>query len=445
MNLFRAPAFAASACAALACCPASAALPPEPLQELIGTGADWSLHAQATYIDQYHGSFPAAYDGPNSFTSRAETEHTFSFSLYLGRKLWGGFEVFCDPEVFQGHGLSQTLGIAGFPNGEAVKSGYDSPHLNVSRLFIRKVIGLGGPREKVEEAANQFGGEEDVNRLVLSAGTFSADDFFDDNPYSHDPRTQFMNWAMWESAAWDYPADIVGFTAGAVAEWNMPDSEWRLGVFMEPHEANGLRLDPHVDKAHSEVLQYDRRYTMGGLSGTVRTFLYWSEANMGSYAAAATQAAPEDISLTRAYRSKAGVGVSWDQQLADGLGCFVRLSWNDGHAESFTFTEIDESVAAGLALGGKAWGRSGDTAGVAVAADGISSGHRHYLGEGGTGLILGDGALAYAPEEILEAYYAFQATRWLQLGPDVQYIRNPGYNSARGPVPVFALRAHVEF
>jgi len=434
-----------SACAALLCRPAPAEAPPGAVQDLVGTTAEWSLHTQATYIDQVNGSFPAAYDGPNSFGSRSEEEHTFSFSLYLGRRLWGGFEVFCDPEVFQGHGLSQTLGIAGFPNGEAVKSGYANLHLNVSRLFVRKVIGLGGAKEKIEEAANQFGGEEEINRLVFSAGTFSADDYFDDNPYSHDPRTQFMNWAMWESAAWDYPADIVGFTAGAVAEWNMPDCEWHFGVFMEPHEANGLRLDPHIDKAHSEVLQYDRRYSLGGFPGTVRAFVYWNEANMGSYAEAASQAAPENVTLTRAYRSKAGVGVSWDQQLTDALGGFVRLSWNDGHAESFTFTEIDESIAAGLAWSGKAWGRPGDTAGVSLAVDGISSEHRRYLAEGGTGLILGDGALAYAPEEILEVYYAFQATRWLQLGPDVQYIRNPGYNSARGPVPVCAIRAHVEF
>jgi high affinity Mn2+ porin len=60
-------------------------------------------------------------------------------------------------------------------------------------------------------------------------------------------------------------------------------------------------------------------------------------------------------------------------------------------------------------------------------------------------MILGDGALSYQPEEILESYYDFQVCKWLWLTPDYQYVEHPGYNSARGGVAIYAVRAHVEF
>jgi high affinity Mn2+ porin len=285
---------------------------------------------------------------------------------------------------------------------------------------------------------------EDVDRLTISVGKFAANDFFDDNTYSHDPRTRFMNWALWESAAWDYPADGTGFTGGAVVEWNTKDSTWHYGIFLEP-ATNGAGLDYHVGQANGQILQYDHRYHRNGRSGTIRTFVYWNQARMGSYADASTQPYPEDIALTRAYRSKVGFGLSWDQELTSDLGAFARLSWNDGRTESIAFTEIDRSAAGGLSLAGASWGRPTDTAGLAIAVDGISSEHQHYLEGGGTGLILGDGGLSYSPEEIVETYYAFQPLPWLQISPDFQYIRNPGYNSVRGPVPIYAIRAHLKF
>lgn len=415
------------------------------LQGDLGLGPEWSVSTQSTYVDQFHYSFPSAYEGPNSFRSESDEEHTFSLSMFLGRRLWEGSELFYDPEFFQGHGLSSTVGIAGFPNGEAVKAGYANLHYNTSRLFIRQVFGFGGGKESLDADPRQFAGDEDVNRLVFSVGAFSADDFFDDNAFSHDARAQFMNWALWECAAWDYPANSTGFTDGAVVEWNSQDTTWHYGIFMEPMEANGARLDFHLEEAHGQVLQFDYRYPAGSSRGTIRTFVFWNQAHMGSYAEASSQPYPEDVILTRSYRSKVGFGSSWDQQLSENVGAFARASWNDGRTESFTFTEIDRSIAAGLSLAGKPWGRASDTMGFALAANGLSADHRRYLEEGGTGLILGDGALSYSPEEIVEAFYMFKPWHSFQIGPDFQYIRNPGYNSARGPVPVYAIRMHAEY
>lgn len=407
----------------------------------------WSVHAQATWIDQAHPSFPSPYEGPNSLMGASEDERTFSFSLFLGLRILPGTEVYFEPEAFQGHGLSNTLGMAGFPNGEAVKAAFPNLHYNTSKAFVRETIGLGGEREKIEDDQNQVAGSVDVDRIILTAGKFAANDFFDGNAYSHDARTQFMNWALWESAAWDYPADVVGYTAGFVAEWNTRNWMLHYGIFMEPTVSNGARLDPHLMQAHGQALEFDQRYGSGEHAGTLRPFVFWNQAHMGNYAdALASPDIATALTASRAYRSKVGFGVSWDQQLTQSLGAFARLSWDDGRTESFAFTEVDRSAALGLSLAGGAWSRKSDTLGVAAVVNAIVPEHQAYLEAGGSeGLILGDGALSYGPEEIAEAYYNIQVTKWLAIAPDFQYALHPGYNRARGPVPIYALRAHVEF
>lgn len=406
----------------------------------------WNLHAQTTFIENWHYGFPSRYEGANSFASAAEAKYTFSFSFYLDCRLWKGAELVYNPEFFQGYGLSHTLGIAGYPNGEAIKSGFPHVHYNTSRLFLRQTIGLGGGTEKMEDAVNQLPADMDVNRLVLTVGKFAPGDFFDDNAYSHDSRTQFMNWALWESGAWDCPSDVVGFTVGGAVEWRTKDGSLRYGIMMEPRETNSPSLDPRVRDAFGQILQYDFRYSLGGgLDGTIRPFVFWNRANMGLYRATGVQPAPPDIAPARAYRSKEGLGVSWDQALTQDLGVFARLSWNDGRSEEIAFSEIDRSAAAGLSLKGSPWGRVDDVVGLAAAINGLTSDHRHYLERGGTGFLVGDGALNYGSEEVLECYYSLRVLKTLWLTPDYQYIEHPGYNRDRGGIPVYGIRAHVAF
>jgi high affinity Mn2+ porin len=76
--------------------------------------------------------------------------------------------------------------------------------------------------------------------------------------------------------------------------------------------------------------------------------------------------------------------------------------------------------------------------------NGISGDHREYLALGGLGFLLGDGALTYGTERILETYYTAHLWRGISLAFDYQHITNPGYNQARGPVNVFGVRVHVE-
>ena len=59
-----------------------------------------------------------------------------------------------------------------------------------------------------------------MTRYSITVGRFTVTDFFDNNQYSHDPRTQFMGWAVMYNGAWDYPADTRGYTWGWVHEFH---------------------------------------------------------------------------------------------------------------------------------------------------------------------------------------------------------------------------------
>ena len=58
-------------------------------------------------------------------------------------KLWPGGELYLNPEFDRGFGLSDTLGAAGFPSGEAYKVGHHSAYGKLQRAFLRQVFALG--------------------------------------------------------------------------------------------------------------------------------------------------------------------------------------------------------------------------------------------------------------------------------------------------------------
>ncbi len=100
--------------------------------------SNWEIHGQTTYIQQAYPSFRSPYSGANSLGGSAQTKQTWSTSLFLTFGLWDGAQLYYNPELLQGFGLSDTTGVGGFPNGEAQKSNFPYPHYNTSRLFLRQ-------------------------------------------------------------------------------------------------------------------------------------------------------------------------------------------------------------------------------------------------------------------------------------------------------------------
>jgi high affinity Mn2+ porin len=421
--------------------PGSAGAEPPPAPDL----ENWSLHAQATVVGQWHFGFHSPYEGPNSLSPDDEIRDTVTATLFLGRRLWSGAAIYVNPEVTQGTGLSETLGVAGFPNGEATRAGTETPRINLARLFLRQTIGLGGGTQRVEPGANQLGSVQDENHLTFTIGKLAAVDLFDGNAISHDPRTQFFNWALMDNGAWDYPADAKGYTNGAAIELETVQWSLRWGAFMVPKVANGEHLDWDLRNALGNVLELERRWALAGRAGSARLLGYVNRSDAGSYHDALHAGLdPPVIETTRRTREKYGFGLSADQEIARDLGAFCRLGWNDGHTETWAFTEIDRTASVGARLTGTRWARPDDEVGLAGVVNGISQPHRRYLDAGGLGFIIGDGQLRYGVEGILEAYYRAKI-KWFQITFDYQLVENPAYNRDRGPVSIFAARLHWEY
>jgi high affinity Mn2+ porin len=181
----------------------------------------------------------------------------------------------------------------------------------------------------------------------------------------------------------------------------------------------------------------------------VRLLGFANKANMGRYrdavGLAAGQGVAPELAPVRRPGWRTGFVANVEQELGEGIGVFARLGANDGSKEAYEFTEINRSLAAGLVAGGQRWGRPGDEAGFAAVANQLSGDARAYFAAGGTGILIGDGALSYGAEKVIEAYYAARLASWLSLAFDVQHATHPAYNRSRGPVPIYAVRLHAQF
>ena len=440
----------ASATPAPAQVPAASAQEPAHKDAAPGAPANWSLHFQQTLIQQWHNDLRPRYEGPNSLDARENAKLSLTTTVFIGRRLWRGATVIFNPEVAGGSGLSGATGIGGAPNGETFRIGDPAPQVYLARLYLRQLWALGAETEPDEDDLNQLQGPRPAQYLALTAGKFSIADFFDQNSYSHDPRTQFLNWSLMSAGGWDYPANVRGYTVGAVLEYVRPGLALRAATSTMPTEANGPTLDFDYAKAHAETLELTKTYTVGGRVGAVRLLGFRNQAAMGSYTEAVRiDRFSPDITQARAdRRTKYGFVVNAELAIDKELGVFGRFSYNDGRNETWAFTEIDRSLSLGAVRTGARWQRPTDRLGLALVANGLSAEHRAYLASGGAGFILGDGRLDYAPEYLGELYYSIDFPRYhAALSPDYQVVFNPGYNRDRlpGPVHIVALRVHVEF
>ena len=401
---------------------------------------------QNTNVLQGHTGIRSPYSGQDSLHSSAEMRQTISLDLLLGLRLWSGAEIHLDGLMWEGYGISNALGMAGFPNGEAFRKGTSVPNGNISRAFIRQSIGFGSEMEDAPSGALFLKGRQHVSRLTVTLGRLSAKDIFDNNAYANDARTQFMNWSLMANGAWDYPADSLGYTTGGAVELYLHDWAVRYGFFQVPTVSNGISMDPHIWKAWAQVMELEHKHEIGGHAGAVRLLAYANRANMGSFKQTLNNTArPADITNSRAYRIKYGFGLNADQEIASGVGVFSRIGWSNGAAESWSFTDVDRSASFGISAKGAAWNRPNDTLALAYIFNSISKAHSAYHQQGGNGILVGDGTQSYGAEQIIETYYDFAVYQWLHFALDYQFATNPAYNRDRGPVHIFAARMHWEF
>jgi len=416
-----------------------------------GTASDerWNLYYQATSIGQYHGAFNSPYYGPLSLREYPERDVSLTTTLFLGIDLSHNTQFYFNGEVAGGRGFSGVDGLANAANGELPRVASATPKPYIARLYITHDFAFGDQREVVESDVNQLAGTRPANRYSISIGRFTVTDFFDDNKYSHDPRTQFMQWGVMYNGAWDYPADVRGYTWGWLHEVHLHSWSFRYASAAEPTVANGANFDRRIFVDRGDIFEVEKRYSIGSHPGAIRLLNFEHHTRSGSYGealqkAAATGGVPDVSSIRKPGTLKYGFGVNAEQEITKDLGAFFRLGWNDGKTEDFAFTAIDRLASGGFSLAGTGWRRPKDKIGSVITFAGISAVHALYLAHGGTDFLIGDGRLNYAPETTWEGYYSAEVGKGLTVSFDAQHYWNPAYNHDRGPVWAYFLRLHLE-
>ncbi|MDQ6812880.1 MAG: carbohydrate porin [Bacteroidota bacterium] len=407
-----------------------------------------TVHWQATVIPQYHFKFSSPYQGDNSLEPEEGIKPSLTTTFYVNYHPFKNAYIVFNPEAAGGKGLSKTLGIAGFPNGEIYRVGDPAPQPYIARLYGEYRFPFISKKQLKAIFPDSTKTPIPEKYLSVLFGKFSLTDFFDGSNISHDPRLHFFNWSLMASGAWDYPANVRGYTIGGVAQAFLGDWKIRGAVTAVPMEANGQELQFKPGNAMGTALEIEKDNLIKK-SETVFTDvhlgIFYNKARMGNYETAikSSQINP-DVTDSRLYgRDKKGIYAIVDNHFGR-VSNFIRASYNDGKNETWAFTEIDRSIATGFSFAGAMWKRPNDVLGIATVVNGLSKDHRDYLAAGGYGFLIGDGRLNYGTENIIEAYYSFNAFKGFFISPDYQFVAHPAYNKDRGPVHIVSLRLHYQ-
>jgi high affinity Mn2+ porin len=417
----------------------------------LAEGRFW-VSGQMNFIFQTNPSFSAEYSGPHSFEARHNTATGRVITLYTGVQIGHSTEILADAEEAAGLGLSSALGLGGFTDLDAVRDPTLTGVPYLARIMVHQVFAIGHDKDEAARGPLSTFSELPKRRLEIRVGKFGITDFFDTNSVGGDSHLQFLNWTVDQNGAYDFTADPRGYTWGVLAEYQCSAWGLRSALALLEGPQNGGPLVWNLRQANTSDTEFEwHRGLLGKKPGIVR-FLGWvNHGNMGVYQYAIDQylagktPVPDISAHPLQVTAKYGFGVNFEQSITPNITAYGRLGWNNGKTESWSFTEVDQTVSAGAGVAGSLWKRGNDRAGAAFVSNAISSVHARYLALGGLGFVLGDGGLKYGRENLFETYYTAHIWRGLYFGPDLQYIVNPGYNQARGPVLVPSIRTHIEF
>ncbi|MBP7943258.1 MAG: carbohydrate porin [Polynucleobacter sp.] len=420
-------------------------------------GLPVNIHGQTTYINQRYNNFTSSYSGMNSMSDLKSMSYTWSGTLFLGARVAPNTDIYFNPEVFSGIPFSALVGLGGFTNGEANKAGGTQAKFYSARAFVRQTINQEGDKVVLENEANQITQTVSSNRVVLTGGQFSTLDIFDDSRYAKDPRIQFMNWGNMTYLAYDYAADARGYSWGLAGEWYLDNWVMRASRMLAPKTPNGRDLNWQIFNTYGDQIEVERQHNIADLPGKVSVLAYRNKMMLARFQDATNYVIQNNAQGTQAINNvrnnmqyKTGIGLHGEQALTKDLGIYGRAFTSDGHTETMSFTEADNSISVGMGMNGTSWKRPNDSIGISMMQNGLSSYRRAYLQAGGVSYFIGDYAspsqtISYSPERIGEVYYNATVIKNVLAGLNFQHIINPAYNSARGPVNILSFRVHAEF
>lgn len=242
------------------------------------------------------------------------------------------------------------------------------------------------------------------NWLAIAAGQYSFGNF-DDNKYSGDAQTTFINYALAQSATQTYTNAGIG----TYVQVN-PSDAWQFAAGLQ----GGTDVTGHAltsNGLHDGAVAYfaSAQYTTTLLAGGVYNLIYYTQPGV-----------PQQPSASK------GISFSASQDLDDTYGLFLRVNNASGAA-----IPIETSIGFGGVVNNPFGRMRLDQLGIGIAWD--KTNHSALA------------VPARNAEWIGEVFYNYWIFKGLFLTPDVQVYINPALAPNTNVAGAFTLRTTLEF
>jgi Carbohydrate-selective porin, OprB family len=235
--------------------------------------------------------------------------------------------------------------------------------------------------------------------LGLTGGIIDATDYVDQNAYANCEYTQFMNQALVNGPNGFAPSYDIG---GAV-EWEI--SDWTI-------TAVGMNVTENDDGNSYNFFGAQIGYEVDTSLGE------------GHYRVILEAGSNDFLDNNGEKEDRSAVFLSFDQELGDIFGVWIRFGWQDDKA----FINYDALYSGGLNITGKWYGCEDDNIGIGYA----------YLD--------GDEDSDFDDTQVTEIYWRFVLNDYFALTADLQYMKEK-YENDEEDIDGFilGLRGVVEF
>lgn len=321
------------------------------------------------------------------------TDAAYSVGVELEKEFDGGAKAYMCFETGQGSGVTDDLEVFSNVNADADASG---GILALTEVWYEQNF-------------------DDLFAITL--GKINSRAYIDNNEYANDECSQFLADTFKNSPVIEFPDNTIGVRLGAPVREFMD-----VDIAILDGDGDFEQIGDHPFLG----IQINIKPQLMDKKGNYR-FVYWrNEAAHTKWDAAA-----------KTKESSAGVGISFDQEVTDRLGCFLRAGWQSDEAALDTTTfSLESSYSAGVRLFGDLWNRDEDVVGIAY---GMINPSDEYKKAGG---------LQAKAEGHFEIYYNYKINDNVSITPDLQMISNPyGKDAANGTstIIIAGTRVQIDF
>jgi hypothetical protein len=235
------------------------------------------------------------------------------------------------------------------------------------------------------------------NALGLTGGIIDATAYIDENAYANDQNTQFMNEALVNAPNGFAPS----YDTGGAAEWEA--GSWDF-------TAIGMNVGENDDGNNYNFFAAQIGYKLNTGLGE------------GNYRVIGQMTSKDFLDEDGSKESLMGGFISFDQQLGEVFGAWIRCGWQNDKA----LINYDALFSGGLNITGKWYGREADNIGLGYA----------YLN--------GKDDSDYS--QVAEAYWRVVLNDYLAVTADLQYIQDK-YDNSRDDIDgvIGGVRMTTEF